>query len=71
MRSRDVVGKTIKRVVQQREVTPYGVVYAIHYIEFTNGSLMYFNAVPTEDDPVVEGATMSAKELQERRRNNG
>ena len=70
MKSRDIVGKTVKRIKQVRTVTPYGVVYEIHRIEFTDGSLVYFNAVPTEDDPVVEAHAISAKELRERR-NNG
>ncbi len=67
MRARDIVGKTVKRVVQERTVTPYGVVYEIHRIEFTNGSLLYFNAVPTEDDPVIEGHVLTARELAKRR----
>ncbi len=66
MRSRDVVGKTVKRVVQRRLLTPYGWIYEIRYVEFTDGSLMYFNAVPTEDDPVVEGATMTVRERKRR-----
>ena len=71
MRARDIVGKTVKRVVQQRESTPYGIVYEVRFIEFTDGSIVYFNAVPTEDDPIVEGATMSARERARRRRKNG
>lgn len=59
MRARDLVGKTIKRVVHYRYTEKMGAhggdFYALERLEFTDGSMVLFTAIETEEDPRTMG----------------
>lgn len=57
MRARDVVGKRIAKIHQQRAVTDIGPVWEILAIELQDGSMIAFAALDSEDDgPIVTGS---------------
>lgn len=61
MKSRDVVGRTVTRISQERVTTDYGVVMNLRYIEFDNGARLIFHVNPSEDDAYVSGQVLTVK----------
>lgn len=62
MRARDVVGKRIKRVVQKRRTTEYGVVYYdVAGFDFDDGSRARFVVNEMPSDYGIEGMYLKAE----------
>jgi len=61
MRARNIVGRKVVRVLQERRQTDYGkMVWDIQGFVLDNGKVVYFNVVELPDDYAVEAGVVKS-----------